>query len=39
MGMEEMFLIKEHLSVIEKVVEKVDDAPPLVGVKDEMLIL
>ena len=39
LGMEEMFLIKEHLSVIEKVVEKVEDAPPLVGVKDEMLIL
>ena len=35
MGMEELFLIKEHLSVIEKVVVKVDDVPPLVGVKDE----
>jgi len=37
MGMEELFLIKEHLSVIEKVVEKVDDVPPLVGVKDELI--
>jgi len=37
MGMEELFLIKEHLSVIEKVVEKVDDVPLLVGVKDELI--
>ena len=37
MGMEELFLIKEHLSVMEKVVEKVDDVPPLVGVKDELI--